>query len=132
MKTAVRSADLQRCLNGPYLFEDQSKRSQVSEELNAAKDLYAKASASFNENDEASGLKQTWGAMYRAARALAYKAGYRVEQLYCMQVVLREYYRDTFTDTDLDQLRLAQELMGPPKVALERARTFLEQVQRVA
>jgi hypothetical protein len=132
MKTAVRSAELQRCLNGPYLFEDDSKKSQVQEELRTAEALYNKAVASFDEGDEASGLKQAWGAMYRAGRALVYKAGYRVEQLYCMQVVLHEYYGDRLSDADIDQLRIAQELIGPPAKALERARDFKNKVSSIA
>lgn len=132
MKTAVRSAELQRSLNSPYLFEDDSKKSQVQEELRAAEDLYNKAVASFGENDEASGLKQAWGAMYRAARALVFKAGYRAEQLHAMQVVLHEHYSDSFTAEDIDQLRIAQELIGPPAKALERARNFKNQVSRIA
>jgi hypothetical protein len=131
MKTAVRSAELQRCLNSPYLFEDDGKKSQVQEEMRVSQELYDKAVASFDEGDEATGLKQAWGAMYRAARALAYKAGYRVEQLHCMQVVLREHYGDTLSDTDIDQLRIAQELIGPPAKALERARDFKNLVSRI-
>lgn len=131
MKTAVRSAELQRCLNSPYLFEDDSKKSQVQDEMRASQELYDKAVTSFDEGDEATGLKQVWGAMYRAARALAYKAGYRVEQLHCMQVVLREHYSDSLSDADIDQLRIAQELIGPPAKALERARDFRNHVSRI-
>lgn len=132
MKTAVRSAELQRCLNSPYLFEDGSKKNLVQEELRVANELYNKAVASFDEGDEATGLKQVWGSMYRAGRALVYKAGYRVEQLYCMQVVLHEHYSDRVSDTDIDQLRIAQELIGPPAKALERARDFKNLVSRIA
>ena len=72
MNAAVRSAELQRCLNSPYLFEDDSMARQLPDELRASDDLYAKAVASFDEGDEATGLKQAWGAMYRAARELGH------------------------------------------------------------
>lgn len=130
--SVVKSADLQRCLNGPYLFEDDSKRGQVQEEVRASQVFYEKAVASFNEKDEATGLKEVWAAMYRAARALAYKAGYRVEQLHCMQVVLREHFSDVIAEEDIHELVLAQELAGPPDAALARARTFMDKVKRVA
>lgn len=130
MNTAVKSAELQRCLNGPYLFEDDSKRGQVNEEMLSAQDFYNKAVASFNEKDEATGLKEVWAAMYRAARALAYKAGYRVEQLHCMQVVLRDHYSNVLSDDDIHQLVLAQELAGPPDAALARARAFMDKAKQ--
>ena len=39
MKTAVRSAELQRCLKSPYLFEDDSRKNQVQEELRIYEEL---------------------------------------------------------------------------------------------
>lgn len=118
---------LQRCLNGPYLAVDQSKANQVSGEIAASQKFYDQAVVSFQEGDEATGLKQVWGAMYRAARGLVYRAGYRVEQLQCLEVVMLAHYPD-ITDEDIAELRRAQELLGPPDAALARARGFMDKI----
>ncbi|MDQ4076697.1 MAG: hypothetical protein M3220_10690 [Chloroflexota bacterium] len=116
---------LQRCLNSPYLWRDESKRGQVEDELAGARELLKRARTSFNEEDEATGLKQSWGAMFRAAHGLVYNAGYMAEQLRCLEVVLQAHYPD-ITEEDIAGLRRAQELVGPPDVAIERARTFID------
>lgn len=129
--TAIKDAALQRCLNSPYLSRDESQRARASEDMAAARKFYQDALTSFNESDEATGLKQAWGSMFRAARALACKAGYRVDQLRCLEVVLRVHY-PTLTEEDIADLRRAQELLGPPDVALRRAKSFLDKVSTLA
>lgn len=123
---------LARCLRGPYLVIDQSMSSQADAEFSAAKEFLQQAAASFDEQDEASGLKQAWGAMFRAARGLAYKAGYRVEQLRCLEVTLLAHYPDAISEDDIVELRRAQELVGPRDVALERARRFLQKAESLS
>lgn len=123
--------ELQRCLRSPYLALDDSRRSQVQGELAAAQQLFGQAQTSFAENDEATGLKEAWGAVYRAARALVYKAGYRVEQLHCLEVVLRAHY-PAIGDEEIAEMRRAQELVGTRDVALNRARNFLDKVASLA
>ena len=129
---AVKSAALQRCLNSPYLSVDESKRSQVQEEFAAARNYYQQATSSFKQNDEATGLKRVWSVMFRSARALAYKAGYQVEQLHCLEVALLEHYPEQITKDDIAQLRKAQELIGPPDVALKRAKSFMQKASLLA
>jgi hypothetical protein len=119
---------LERCLKSPYLSVDESKRSRADEEFAAAQKFLQQADASFSENDEATGLKQAWAAMFRAARGLAYRAGYQVEQLRCMEVVLQVHYPQIIEE-DIAQLRRAQELLGPPAAALERARLFMQKAK---
>lgn len=130
--TAIKDAALQRCLNSPYLSQDESQRARASEDLAAARTFYDAAVTSFTESDEATGLKQVWGSMFRAARSLARKAGYRVDQLRCLEVVLRVHYPTGITEADIADLRRAQELLGPPDVALRRAKSFLEKVSTLA
>jgi hypothetical protein len=126
MSTAVAvPTALQRCLNSPYLAVDESMRQRVGEERSRATQFYAEAEASFAEGDEATGLKQAWGAIYHAARALVYKAGYRVEQLRCMEIALQASY-PSISDDDIRDLRRAQELVGPPPAALARAKQFMD------
>ncbi|MGH2542588.1 MAG: hypothetical protein ACRDIB_07320, partial [Ardenticatenaceae bacterium] len=82
----------------------------------------------FKEEDEATGLKQAWAAMFRAARALVYNAGYGVDQLRCMEVALEAHYPD-ITGDDILALRRAQELVGPPAAAMERAQQFVAKAE---
>lgn len=129
---SVKSAALQRCLNSPYLSVDDNKPSQVQNEFAAARDYYQQAVSSFKSNDEATGLKRVWSVMFRCARALAYKAGYKVEQLHCLEVVLLEHYPKQITQDDIGQLRQAQELLGPPDAALNRAQSFMKKASALA
>lgn len=121
----VKNAALQRCLNSPYLSVDENKRSQAQSELAAARDFYQQAVSSFKNNDEATGLKRVWSVMFRAARGLVYEAGYEVDQLRCLEIVLLEHYPDQITQDDIHELRRAQELIGPPDAALTRANSFM-------
>ncbi|MBA3534743.1 MAG: hypothetical protein H0T73_22755 [Ardenticatenales bacterium] len=120
--------DLQRYLKSPYLRLDESKRGQADAEFAAAQTFLQQAESSFKENDEATGLKQAWAAMFRAARGLAYRAGYHVEQLRSLEVVLASHY-PPITQDDITDLRRAQELLGPPAVAVERARVFIHKTK---
>lgn len=122
-------AELKRCLRSPYLAQDAGKKALVPEELAAARDLYQKAEQSFQAADEATGLKQVWGAMFRAARALVYAAGYEVDGLRCLEVVIEAHYVGRGIErADIAELRRAQELAGPGGAALERAQTFMQKV----
>jgi hypothetical protein len=131
VQNATIQYELQRCLRSPYLALDDSRRNRVADELAAAQQLFGQAQTSFAENDEATGLKEVWGAVYRAARALAYKAGYRVEQLHCLEVVLRAHY-PTIGDEEIAEMRRAQELVGTRDVALSRAQQFLNKAMSLA
>ncbi len=122
---------LQRCLNSPYLWQDESRRGQAQGEIAAARALLAQAQGSFDEADEATGLKQAWGAMFRAARALVYRAGYMVEQLRCLEVVLESHY-PAISGEDILALRRAQELVGPAPEAMARARAFVDKAASLA
>jgi len=75
MNTVIQ-ANLERCLRSPYLRRDELKRQEIGAELAAAQDLYNQAKTSFEAEDTTTGMKQAWGAMFRAARALVYAAGY--------------------------------------------------------
>lgn len=98
----------------------------------AARDLFDKAEQSFQADDEATGLKQAWGAMFRAARGLVYAAGYEVDGLRCVEIVLEAHYLDRGLEMeDIADLRRAQELAGPPEAALARARAFMEKAARL-
>lgn len=131
VKVTQAKTALQRCLNSPYLFVAETNRQEVRNELAAADDFLQKAETSFGEQDEATGYKQAWAAMFRAGRALVYKAGYGVDQLRCMEVVLQSHYPEV-TDEDILALRRAQELLGPPDAALERARSFIRKMKSLA
>jgi hypothetical protein len=120
----VARTALQRCLNSPYLWVAEGMRNEVASEFAAARQFLELAQRSFGEQDEATGLKQAWAAMFRAARGLVYNAGYGVDQLRCMEVVLEVHY-PAITGDDIIALRRAQELVGPPDIALERARQFV-------
>lgn len=122
-------ADLERCLRSPYLWKDESKREQVAQQLEGAKELLEQARISFQEEDEATGLKQAWGAMFRAGRALVYAAGYDVDGLRCLEIVLWAHYVGRgLSEEDMVAFRQAQQLVGPPDAAIERARAFVEKV----
>ncbi len=116
---------LQRCLNSPYLWKDESRPSQAAGELATARQFLEQAARSFAEADEATGLKEAWAAIFRATRALVYRAGYMAEQLRCMEVVLSAHYPSVSAD-DIAAMRRAQELAGPPAAAMERARAFVD------
>lgn len=132
VRTIAIEAELKRCLSSPYLKRDPSKPSQARGELEAAEDLYRKAEQSFQADDEATGLKQAWGAMFRAARGLVYAAGYKVDLLRCMEIVLEAHYLDKGLEmSDIAALRRAQELGGPPDAALARARAFIDTAARL-
>ncbi len=122
-------ADLERCLRSPYLWEDEAKRNDVSRELEGAHELLEQARVSFQEEDEATGLKQAWGAMFRAGRALVYAAGYDVDGLRCLEIVLWAHYvGQGLEEEDMHAFRQAQQLVGPPEAAVERAQSFVEKV----
>ena len=118
-RTRVEIA-LQRCLNSPYLGEDPARRAAVPQEMERADLFLAQARQSFEAADEAAGLKQVWGAVYHAARALVFQAGYHVEQLHCLEVALLAHYPALGEDA-IHELRQAQALVGPPAAALARA-----------
>ncbi|MDQ7028386.1 MAG: hypothetical protein Q9O62_00720 [Ardenticatenia bacterium] len=120
-------ADLERCLRSPYLRRDETKRNDVDRELEGAHELLALARLSFEEDDEATGLKQAWGAMFRAGRALAYAAGYDVDGLRCLEIVLWAHYvGQGLEEADMTAFRQAQQLVGPPDTAVERAQNFVQ------
>ena len=91
MNTVIQ-ANLERCLRSPYLRRDERKRQEIGAELAAAQDLYNQAKTSFEAEDTTTGMKQAWGAIFRAARALVYAAGYDFDGLRCMEVVLEAHY----------------------------------------
>lgn len=125
--TIAIEAALERCLRSPYLTKDERKRTEAQGELAVARDLYAQAEQSFQAEDEATGLKQAWGAIFRAARGLVYAAGYDVDSLRCLEVVLEAHYVGRgLTMEEINELRKAQELLGPADVALARARAFMD------
>lgn len=125
-------ADLERCLRSPYLSKDESKPSLAGKLLEDARDLLDEARVSFEEDDETTGLKQAWGAMYRAGRALVFAAGYDVDRLDCLEIVLHAHYADSgLTEDDLAEFQKAQELVGTPEEAIGRAEAFLEKSERV-
>jgi hypothetical protein len=125
--TLIIDAALKRCLNGPYLSQDPSKPAQAAAELDTARTFYTQAEQSFQAQDEATGLKQAWGAIFRAARALVYAAGYNVDSIRCLEVALEAHYLDRgLTIEDLQAVRKAQELVGPASAALARASSFLD------
>jgi hypothetical protein len=119
---------LQRCLNSPYLYVDETKRLEVHDELALSQKYYGLAEASYAEDDESSALKQVWGAMYHAARALVFMAGYKVDQLRCLEIVLLAHY-PAITEDDIKELRRGQELVGNRDVALGRARQFMNKTE---
>lgn len=125
-------ADLERCLRSPYLSKDDSKPPLAEKLLQDARDLLDEARVSFEEEDEATGLKQAWGAMYRAGRGLVFAAGYDVDRLDCLQIVLRAHYvGNGLTEEDLDEFVRAQELVGTPEEAIARAETFLDKTDQI-
>lgn len=125
-------ADLERCLRSPYLSKDDSKPPLAAKLLQDARDLLDEARVSFEEEDEATALKQVWGAVYRAGRGLVFAAGYDVDRLDCLQIVLRAHYvGNGLTETDLEEFVRAQELVGTSEEALERAEVFLDKTDRI-
>ncbi|HBY96242.1 MAG: hypothetical protein M5U01_43420 [Ardenticatenaceae bacterium] len=132
VRTIAIEAELKRCLNSPYLKLDPTRKTQARGELDAARDLFRKAEQSFQADDEATGLKQAWGAMFRAARGLVYAAGYEVDLLRCMEIALEAHYLGKGLEMeDIAELRRAQELVGPPDAALARARAFMDKAARL-
>nr|WP_290665143.1 hypothetical protein [Ardenticatena sp.] len=131
MNTVIQ-ANLERCLRSPYLRRDERKRQEIGAELAAAQDLYNQAKTSFEAEDTTTGMKQAWGAMFRAARALVYAAGYDFDGLRCMEVVLEAHYLGKGLEAaDFDAFRAAQKLHGAPEEALARASAFIEKVKQV-
>lgn len=116
---------LQRCLNSPYLRENEAKRGESAAEFDKARGYLEQARSVFDGDDEATGYKHVWSAVFHAARALVYHAGYDVDQLKCMEVVLRAKI-DGFTEDEVRVMRQAQELVGPPEEALNRAAAFID------
>lgn len=124
--------DLERCLRSPYLSKDETKPPLASQMVDAGYDLLEQARVSFDEEDEVTGLKQAWGAMYRAGKGLVYAAGYDVDRLDCLELVLRVHYVENgLDDADIEEFRRAQELVGTPEEALTRAERFLEKVSEI-
>lgn len=125
-------ADLERCLRSPYLSKDDSKPALAATLLQNARDLLDDARVSFEEEDQATGLKQAWGAMYRAGRGLVFAAGYDVDRIDCLEIVLRAHYvGNGLTENDLEEFQRAQELVGTPEEALERAEGFLDKTDKI-
>lgn len=123
MSSSVKVA-LQRCLNSPYLRENSAKSGESAVEFEKARGYLENARAAFDDDDEATGYKRIWAAVFHAARALVYRAGYDVDQLKCMEIALRAHY-ESIGDEEIRVMRQAQELVGPPEAALERAAAFL-------
>lgn len=126
----THSAALQDCLEGPYLRADDTTTGLVDAELAGAEELYQQAKESWEKEDIASTLKQSYGAMFRAARALVFAKGYRPEGYRCLETVLKAFWlgNGKLSTGDLAALRHQQGLNGTPAENLEQAGDFVQRV----
>jgi len=129
----TRNAALQDCLEGPYLKADETVTGLVEEELAGADELYQQAKSSWAAEDAPATLKQAYGAMYRAARALSFAKGYRPEGYRCLEIVLKTFWvgDGKLSTNDLQTLRQAQGLQGKPADNLETAAEFVQRVKHI-
>ncbi len=127
----THTAALQDCLEGPYLRADDTTTGLVDDELAGAEALYQQAKEAWENEDIAGTLKQSYSAMFRGARALAFAKGYRPEGYRCLETVLKAFWlgNEKLSVDDLAALSHQQGLNGLPAENLEQAGDFVQRVK---
>jgi uncharacterized protein (UPF0332 family) len=120
----MRSAELQYCLNSPYLWYDETSNTLVTKDLEKAAQLSKEAKEKKDVIDQ---LNTAYQSMYCAAQALLHSINYKVSGFRCLITVLEEFFvkQGSFDRLNIDRIVRAQKLEGTPQEAFEAADHFL-------
>jgi uncharacterized protein (UPF0332 family) len=120
----------QKCLNSPYLFEDQEAPNLVGSLLAKAGDRLEAAANIRNsgQGDPADIGFLSYEAMFACLRALVYDKGYREAGLRCLMLACESLYVRTgqLDVAHIHAFERAQGLKLPPDEALEAASAFVK------
>lgn len=126
---------LQKCLDSPYLFEDEGAPGRVGallrlagERLDAAAGLHAGG-----QGDPADVGSMAYEAMFATLRALVYARGYREAGLRCLMLACEQFYvRPGSLDAGhIHAFERAQGRKMPPAEAVAAASAFLARAREL-
>src|SRR3954447_6184154 len=119
---------LQKCLDSPYLFEDQEAPNRIGGLLASAGDRLEAASNIQNtgQGDPADVSFLSYQAMFACLRALVYSKGYREAGLRCLMLACENLYvkAGLFDVNHIHAFERVQSLRVPPDEALAAASAF--------
>ncbi|MCA1686483.1 MAG: hypothetical protein LC745_11025 [Planctomycetia bacterium] len=120
---------LQKCLESPYLFEDQEAPTRIGSLLTKAGDRIEAAAniQSTGQGDQADISFLSYEAMFCCLRALVYARGYREAGLRCLLLACEHLYiRPGLLDVaHIHAFERAQGLKTPPDENLAAASAFV-------
>jgi hypothetical protein len=120
----------QKCLESPYLFQDQEAKTQVGSLLSKAGDRLEAAANIKNtgQGDPADIGFLSYEAMFCCLRALVYDKGYREAGLRCLMLACENLYvRPGLLGVEhIHAFERAQGLKLPPDEALAAASSFVK------
>jgi uncharacterized protein (UPF0332 family) len=126
----MRSAELQYCLDSPYLSVDPSVTASAPKDLEKAEKFLKEAPEKKDALDQ---LNTAYQAMYCAAQALLHSIGYRVTGFRCVLVALNEFFvgQGKLDRVHVDQLLRGQKVEGTPQENIEAAAALISAVKGV-
>ncbi len=119
-----------KCLDSPYLVEDQDAASRVGALMSKAADRL-EAAANINhsgQGDQADVSFLSYEAMFNCLRALVYQKGYREMGLRCLMLACEHLYVRTglLESAHIHAFERAQGLKRPPAENLAAASAFVK------
>lgn len=126
----MRSAELQYCLNSPYIWFDETSSTLVTKDLEKAEQLLKEAKGKKDVIDQ---LNTAYQSMYCSAQALLHSINYKASGFRCLVTVLEEFFvkNGSLDRVHMDRLIRAQKLEGTPQEAFEAAEKCLTAAKEV-
>lgn len=126
----MRSAELQYCLNSPYLWFDETSNTLVAKDLEKAEQLLKGVKEKKDIIDQ---LNTGYQSMYCVAQALLHSINYKASGFRCVITVLEEFFvkNGSLDRIHVDRLVRAQKLEGTPQEGIEGAEKFLAGAKEV-
>lgn len=126
---------LQKCLESPYLFEDQEAPNRISQLLTLAGDRLEAAANIQNsgQGDPADVVFFSYEAMFACIRSLVYAKGYREAGLRCLLLACENLYvkPGQLDVAHLHAFERAQGLKVEPAQALADASAFVKRTLEI-
>ncbi len=126
----MRSAELDYCLNSPYLWYDDTAAALIPKDLESAEKRLKEAA---EQKDPIEMLNKAYQSMYCATMALLHSIRYKASGFRCIVTVLEEYFvqKGKLPRVHVDNLIRAQKLSGTAQENVEAAGPYLEEVKKI-
>jgi uncharacterized protein (UPF0332 family) len=126
----MRSGSLKACLEGPFLWYDETAVSLTAKDLESAEKLYKDAQ---EKKDPIDMLNTAYMSMYCATQALLHSIKYKSTGFRCTVSVLEEYFvkNGKLERIHVDHLLRAQKLEGTPQENVAAAGPYIEAVKGI-